>query len=169
MSRELNPELFPELRRSEAAPKPSESHLSEGVSEEDIRLLAGQVEILKRRLKDHESRIEMANTRITDLVNATKSKFERVLGFTQRLDEFTKSSLRDMITKHSQLVSRVNERKLDDTKIQELVDRHNQLVQSFELRMTQMQKIIGEQELQLMSSRAELQEAQREIARMKRL
>ncbi len=58
---------------------------------------------------------------------------------------------------------------MSDAKIQELVDRHNQLVQSFEVRITQMQKVMAEQEMQLMTSRSELKEAQRELARMKRL
>ena len=176
MSRELNPDLFPEVKRVESPP---DSEKGQGwargepsvalAKEEDLRILSGQVELIKRRLKEHESRMETANTRLNDFINAVKGKFDRVSGFAQRLEEFAKSGMNDLNLKQAQVLSKLNERKVSDAKIQELVDRHNQLVQSFELRLTQMQKVIAEQEIQLMSSRAELKEAQRELARIKRL
>lgn len=170
MSRELNPELFPELVRSEPrSPMPSVQVEAANLKTEDWRLLVGQFELLKRKFKEYEARLETTNTRLTDFVNATKAKYERLAGMTQRLEEMAKSSLQDLAAKQSQLMSRVNERKLSDNKVEELVDRHNQLVQNFELRLAQMQKVLGEQEMQLMASRAELKEAQREFARMKRL
>lgn len=170
MSRELNPELFPDLPKPISANPESKggAPLMTG-RDEEWKLLLNQVDFLRRKFKEFESRLELTTSRLNEFANASKLKFERVTGITQRLDEMVKGSLLDMNNKQSQLISKVNERKVGDAKIQELVDRHNQLVQNFELRLSQMQKLISEQEMQLMSSRAELKEAQREIARMKRL
>jgi hypothetical protein len=170
MTRELNPELFPELQKKErpAVAEP-QAGAAAGERNEDFRLLLAQFEMLKRKFKEYEARLETTNTRMNDFVNATKAKYDRLAGMTQRLEEMAKASLQDLANKQSQLMSKVNERKVGDTKIQELVDRHNQLVLNFEQRMAQMQKVVSEQEMQLTVSRAELKEAQREFARMKRL
>ncbi len=168
MSRELNPELFPEMAKpavTEGAP----SAAPMTGRDEEWKLLVSQVEFMRRKFKEFEARLEMTGSRLNEFANASKQKFDRMHGVAQRLDEMVKTGLQDFNTKQSQLISKINERKVGDAKIQELVDRHNQLVQSFELRLGQMQKLISEQEMQLMSSRAELKEAQREIARMKRL
>jgi hypothetical protein len=175
MSRELNPDLFPELQRearsSVSMPDPRlEPHgATSGMREQDWRLLLGQFDLLKRKFKEYESRLETTNTRLSDFINSTKAKYDRLAGMTQRLEEMAKASIQDLSMKQSQLISKVNERKLSDTKVQELVDRHNQLVQNFEQRLNQMSKVIAEQELQLMASRAEIKEAQREFVRLKRL
>jgi hypothetical protein len=173
MSRELNPDLFPELAREARSSAPDsrlEPHGSTSVMrEQDWRLLLGQFDLLKRKFKEYEARLETTNTRLSDFINATKAKYDRLAGMTQRLEEMAKASIQDLAMKQSQLISKVNERRLSDNKVQELVDRHNQLVQSFELRLNQMQKVIAEQELQLMASRAEIKEAQREFVRLKRL
>lgn len=171
MSRELNPDLFPDLPRTSAQ---SEARSSSNMTvmpgrEEEWRLLLSQVDFLRRKFKDFEARLELTGSRLNEFATATKLKFERTTGATQRLDEMVKTGFQDLNGKQSQLISKVNERTIGDAKIQQLVDRHNQLVQSFELRLSQMQKLMSEQEMQLMSSREELKEAQREIARLKRM
>lgn len=138
-------------------------------SDEEWRLIVTQVDFLRRKFKEFDSKLELTNSRLNEFATSTKLKFERVTGTTQRLDEIIKSGLQDLNGKQSQLISKVNERTVGDAKIQQLVDRHNHLIQTFEQRMNQLQKVMNEQEMQLMSSRAELKEAQREIARLKRL
>ncbi len=169
MSRELNPDLFPELNRPVLKPERETDTTVAPVRSEEWRLLVAQVDQIKRKFKEQEAKLEMLNSRVTEVVGASKVKFERLAGVSQRLDEMVRSGLQDLATKQSQMMGRLNERKVGDAKIQELVDRHNQLVQTFEARLVQMQKLISEQEMQLMTSRAELKEAQREIARLKRL
>lgn len=171
MSRELNPSLFPELNRQ---PTPSVEKTMTGsigstVKDEDWKSIVNKVDFMHRKMKEFEAKIEQTSSRLNEFANAAKLKIERLTGATQRLDEIIKSGIQDLNGKQAQLISKVNERKVGDMKIQELVDRHNQLVQSFEVRLNQMQKIISEQEMQLLGSRSEIKEAQREIARMKRL
>lgn len=169
MSRELNPDLFPEVNRPALKPERETDTTVAPVRSEDWRLLVAQVDQLKRKFKEQEAKLELLGSRVTEVAGASKVKFERLAGVSQRIDEMVRTGMQDLATKQSQMMGRLNERKVGDAKIQELVDRHNQLVQSFEARLVQMQKLISEQEMQLMSSRAELKEAQREIARLKRL
>lgn len=171
MSRELNSDFFPESTSKSAlnSTLKESSFVAPSFHEEDFKLLVSQIDFLKKKFKDQENRYETLNTRLTDFTSAIKSKFERLTGVSQRLEEMTKLSLQDLGHKYTQLFSKVNERKVSDAKIQELVDRHNQLIQSFEVRMNQSQKFIAEQEMQLMSLRSELKEAQREMARLKKI
>lgn len=169
MSRELNNDLFPEVKPVEKKTPEQASAALSRARDEQLREVVMQVEQLKRRHKEMEAKVENTNMRLNEFANTTKVKFERLVGITQRLDEMIKSNVQDMVTKQSQMASKLNERKVGDAKIQELVDRHNQLVQSFEVRLLQMQKVVAEQEMQLMSSRSELKEAIREMARLKRV
>jgi hypothetical protein len=169
MSRELNPDLFPD---SQKMARPRDTALpmdSAGASDVALKAMARQFELVKRSVKEMESRLEATNIRLNEFINAVKGRYDRLTGGLQRLEELTKSGLRDLIDRHAQMASRLNDRKVGDAKIQELVDRHNQLVQNFEIRLAQVQKIVGEQEMQLMSSKSELREAQKELVRMKRL
>ena len=87
----------------------------------------------------------------------------------QRQDAQLQANTQDVHNKLAKVVSRLNERLTSDSKIEELMDRQQQVLQGFELRLSQMQKIITEQELMLAAARSELKEAQREITRLKRL
>lgn len=140
-----------------------------GPKDEEFRMMVSQFELLKRKMKEQEARIEMTNSRLTEFVGAAKVRFERLAGMHQRLEELVKANLQDLTNKQAQVISRINERKVGDAKIQELVDRHNQLVQNFELRMSQLQKVVAEQEMQLITSRSELKDATQEIMRLKRI
>lgn len=171
MSRELNPELFPGVKQAEV-PIPVDSRGDTSglpAKQEEWRMMVSQFELMKRKIKETEARVEMTNSRLTEFMGAAKVRFERLAGMNQRLEELVKANLHDLTNKQSQMMSRVNERKVGDAKIQELVDRHNQLVQSFEQRMNQLQKVVAEQEMQLITSRAEIKDATQEIMRLKRI
>jgi hypothetical protein len=63
----------------------------------------------------------------------------------------------------------VNERKVSEGVVKEMVERQSSLIQTFEVRMQQLQRVISEQELQLMNARSELKEALQELSRLKKL
>jgi hypothetical protein len=65
-------------------------------------------------------------------------------------------------------VSRLNERKLSENVVKEMVDRHGQVVQTFETRLQQFQKVMADQEMQLMHARSELKQALLELERLKK-
>jgi DNA repair exonuclease SbcCD ATPase subunit len=167
MARELNRELF-------ATPNATSATASAGrepapVRAEDLRRLVLQVETLNKRLNEVESRVESVGNKANDLVQQNRQRFELVQGHFQRQQEIVQSGLSDVNTKIAQVASRVNERRVADNAIKEMVDRQAQMVQSYEVRLQQMQRVLSEQELQLMNSRAELKGALQELARLKKL
>lgn len=167
MARELNRDLFGSGGYPEETPAPA---VNTGYAKtDDLRIAHLHIEALAKRLKEFESRIEVMNTKVEDLVKQNKQRFERVQGGFSRQSEMVQSGFNDINAKIAQVVSRVNERKVSENAIKEMVDRHAQVVQSFEVRMTQLQRVISEQELQLMNSRNELKEALHELARLKKL
>lgn len=136
---------------------------------EEMRHASLTIEALSRRVKELESRIEQVNSRGEEMVTANKQRFERVQGHFHRHTEMIQGGFSDVNDKLAHLASRVNERKVSENQVKELIDRHQQMVQTFEVRVQQLQKVISEQELQLMNARAEIKEAVREIARLKKL
>ncbi len=179
MSREINKELFgvqgvastfDDRRAStERRPQAPVSSLDVGfeVREEDWRLLTHQVEQLRRRNKELEAKIESNNSRMDDLLKAAKTRIDRVGAATQRLEEMSKIKFQEVTAKISTLAGKVTERKVTDTKIEQMVARYNQSLQSFELRTQQLQKLISEQEMQIHNYKSALNEAQREMALLK--
>ena len=98
----------------------------------------------------------------------SKLRFERIQGHFQRQAEGIQASFRDIHSKVATVAGRINERKMSDGAITDLIQRHQQVVQTFEVRLQQLQKVMSEQELQLMNSRSELKEALKELDRLKR-
>lgn len=167
MSRELNRDLFMEkLKENLEASVPSPPTFAKA---EDARLLSLHIETLQKRMKEFESRLEQSNTRMEELIVGNKQRFERVQGHFHRQTEMLQAGFQDCNEKIAHMASRVNERRIAENAVKELVERHGQVVQAFEVRIQQMQKLISEQEMQLMAARAEIREAVKEIARIKKL
>lgn len=64
--------------------------------------------------------------------------------------------------------SKFNERRNAEDRTQDLIDRHQMLVQNFESRLSQLQKVASEQEFKLKSYQATYDEILREIRNIKR-
>ncbi|NCN40086.1 hypothetical protein GW916_02445 [bacterium] len=170
MSRELNRDLFPSDKDSARKSVQGDTQVDEvAASKEDLRVLSYQIETLWKKVKEMDPRLERTQTRVQELSSSCKLRFERVQSHLQRQAEGTQGQFGDMHAKVAQLLSKVNETRLAENRIQEIVDRHQQVVRSFEARLTQLKKLVSEQELQLSASRAELKDALKEISRLKRL
>lgn len=170
MARELNPDLFG--RRVQNDSEASQSAGPQPISyakADEVRVLHLHVENISKRLKEFESRLESVNTRNEEMLNQNKQRFERVQGHFQRQNDILQNGFKDVHAKMAQVVSRVNERKLEENMVKEMIERHAQMVQGFEVRMAQLQRVISEQELQLISARSELKEALHELTRLKKL
>jgi chromosome segregation ATPase len=97
--------------------------------------------------------------------DSDKNRIEKMQAHLQRQFEVVQAAYREMQTAVAQLSTNVG--RGAEQAINEVVERQRQMSQSFELRMGQVQKIISEQEIQLMNSRAELKDTLREISRLK--
>jgi chromosome segregation ATPase len=168
MARELNRELFGASRANETLAGENNSPVAFAKAEE-VRVLHMHIENLSKRLKEFESRLETMYTKTDELTKTNKQRFERVQGHFQSQGERIQAGFNDVNSKIAQVVSRVNERKVSEGVVKEMVERQSSLIQTFEVRMQQLQRVISEQELQLMNARSELKEALQELSRLKKL
>ncbi len=101
------------------------------------------------------------------------SRFERnqnsIAQHEQHIGQIQQMGVREMQQKISDLQVRFGERKSIDMKIQEMVDRHNNVIHNFEVRLGQVQRLVAEKEAQFVAAQTALNDAKMEISRLKRL
>lgn len=169
MARELNRELFGNRTQDTRESGPATPSAPPAYAKvDDVRMLSLHIEALNKRMKEFESRLETMHTKLEDMLKVNKQRFERVQGHFQNQGEVVKNAFSDINTKIAQVASRVNERKVADGVVKEMVDRSTQVVQGFEIRLQQLQRVISEQELQLTNARAQLKDALQELTRLKK-
>lgn len=163
-TRELNPALFGEKSES--------SKVLDGTTQSQLPHL------MQTEQKVNEMKLQMAamaehvgklTEQFTEFVKSSQLKFERIQQYLQKLEQNDHQIVSESTQKFSQINTRLGERKSTDNKIHEMVDRHNSVLKSFEMRLTQMQKLIMEKEAQLLTAQAALNETKMEISRLKRL
>ena len=123
----------------------------------------------RAELKKIEERFEVVNDRVTEMIKTSTLKGEKVSQRVAQAEGRIETLAQEIRSKYAQLSGRVTERNLMETEVQSMLDRHNQVVRNFENRMTQMQRLIENQQMLLMNSQAALEEARRELARLKRV
>ena len=165
MARELNRDLF---GARPAAPETT-AQAQATIAAEQQRALFLHVEAMSKKLREYDARLETTNIKLEDVTKQTKQRFERVQGHFKSQDEMIKHGFMDCHHKVAQVISRVNERKVADNVVKDMVERHTSIVQSFEVRLNQLQRVISDQEMQLMSARAELKDALQTLTRLKKL
>lgn len=166
MARELNRELFGSGK--ETTGEMSGTQTPAYAKADEVRVLHLHIESVSRRMKEFESRVEVMHTKVEELTTQSRARFERVQSHFKGQTEMLQNALSDVHGKIAQVVSRMNERKLSENVVKEMVDRHTNVVQTFEVRLQQMQKVMSEQEMQLMHARSELKQALHELARLKK-
>ncbi len=165
MARELQSDIFGDLKPAiDPAPRlpwQTEPPVPTFMTEQDWRSMLTTVDQLRKKVSELESVQSQMQTRQNELVHATKVRIERIMGSCQRMDEVVKGFISDTSDKLQLMTVRLGERKLADHKVQDLVDRHASMLQTYEVRLQSLQKILNEQEMQLMNARSFLQEAAR--------
>lgn len=167
MSKELNPELFGEKK----AVKNSTLDSVATLTSHNTNFLATDRQIFELKAQN-QALVEQLNKivgTVNDLIKNSNVKFDRHQQLLSRLEQSHNGFAVEAGQKISQLAAKVNERKGLDMKVQEMVDRHNNVIKSFEVRMNHLQKLLAEKEAQVLSSQAALNECKMEIARLKRL
>lgn len=166
MARELNRELFGPSKDSSV--DSGASQVTAYAKADEVRILHLHIESVSRRMKEFESRVEIMHTKVEELTTQSRARFERVQSHFKGQTEMLQNALSDVHGKIAQVVSRMNERKLSENVVKEMVDRHTNVVQAFEVRLQQLQKVMSEQEMQLMHARSELKQALHELSRLKK-
>jgi hypothetical protein len=128
-----------------------------------------ELKALKIKAREYEARIVELESKLNDQIKATTQRTERVSQRLVQLETMIGQKVEELNLKVAHILGKVHERRLTETKIEEMVDRHNNLVRSFETRMAQLTRALSEREIQLMNLSAVNEEARRELARLKRL
>lgn len=166
MNKELNPELFGEKK---AVKTPAlESPLGMGTTGNNYLNTDRQIFELRAQNQALADQLNKVVATVNELIKSTNMKFEKTTSQLNRLEQSHNGLATEAGQKITQLAQRVNERKSLDLKVQEMVDRHNNVIKSFEVRMNHLQKLLAEKEAQMIASQAALNEAKMEIARLKR-
>ncbi len=167
MQKELNPELFGEKK----SPLPARREpLVPPAPSADPAYLNTDRQIFE--LKSQILNINEQLSKISQAMNeANKNGSARMERFQQGLSRL-EASHNGLAIEAGQKIQQINhklvERKTLDMKIQEMVDRHNNVIKSFEVRLNHMQRLLAEKEAQTSAAYASLNEAKMEIARLKR-
>lgn len=165
MHKELNPDLFGERR-----PARTEPTTAAAVAETATFLnLDRQVMDIRQVMSNLGEELKRQGAQLQEFVKASHLKMERLQQQMMRLEQNHNGLVQESGHKLTQMGLRLTERKSLDQKIQEMVDRHTNVIKSFEVRMNHLQKLLSEKEAQVVGAQAALNEAKMEIARLKRL
>ncbi len=135
----------------------------------DMRVLEAQVLQIKAMLAQFDRRLDQMAAQVNELNRDSQSKLDRYGQQMLRLEDGIQRLTTDTSNRLASLAGRVNERKVSDSKLQDLIDRHNLLVRNFENRLSSLQKLAGDQEQALLSAFAALEDARADLARLKRM
>lgn len=170
MQKELNPELFGEKKTAKNSCINSIDGSSSALGSNNSYLNTDrQIFELKAQNQMLTEQINKIVGTVNELIKSSNSKFDRQQALLTRLEQSHNGLALEAGQKINQLSQKVNERKSLDLKVQEMVDRHNNVIKSFEVRMNHLQKLLAEKEAQMIASQAALNETKMEIARLKRI
>ncbi len=135
----------------------------------DLKVVEAQVQQIKAVLQQYERRLDQLSARQNEISRDSQSRLDRFEQQMIRLEDGISRLTTDTSQRLASLAGRVNERKVTDSKVQELMDRHNLMLRNFENRLSSMQKLASDQEQALLSAFAALEDARAELSRLKRL
>jgi chromosome segregation ATPase len=187
MHRELNSELFGVKTLHEEAPLGVSLGLNNPKTQEtfglqttsgnripapvalEMKSLEAQILQLRMQVQATDKKNEQLMSQMQELVRAANSRFDRAGQAINRLESSANTQIQELSAKYAGVASKVNERKVQEVKVQEMIDRHNSIVRAFENRLTHMQRVMTEQEMQLHNYAAALEEARQDLARLKQM
>lgn len=171
MQKELNPNLFQfQTQHSKGQIDFVEAKAATVIapSQPSAAAIAIQSEYHKQLLALQEQVEKLSHTFVESQKN-TQLKIDRCQYQVGRLENQQNQSSAEVNAKIHHLSQRNMERQNIDIKVQEMIDRHNSVVKTFEVRLNQLQKLLAEKEAQYRAVQASLSEAKMEIMRLKRL
>jgi chromosome segregation ATPase len=182
MQKELNPDLFPTgsntSNQGNHKNKVSSSDFSAENREPLRQRLENKIQIqetdekfaeVRLQIKLMQEKLASVVGQVNEFIKSSQAKTDRQQAHLKSIDTQHQAHTQDLQAKLTHVHHRLNERKNMEQKIQELIDRHNAVLRSYEVRMTHMQRLISEKESQYLQSQAQLNELKMEISRLKRI
>lgn len=168
MQKELNPDLFGEIStvKSRLVENGSDSAFRTAALSRDVdEKMAG----LRQEMKQMFDNMNRFAGQVSEALKNHQECIENLHQQVTRTEQQEQSRNQEVSQKWGQLHQKLGDRAVLDQKMQEMIDRHNSVLKSYELRLSQLQKLIAEREQQIAATRATLTEAKLEIAKLKRL
>ena len=161
MQKELNPELFGETT--------AKSRVFEAPAANHINVLEHKILDTRNQIQQLAENMNKVVSQINEFIKGSQAKFDRIQQSLQKLEQNDQVVHNDANQKIAAMSTRLGERKSMDYKIQEMIDRHNSVLRSYEVRLGQLQKLLSEKEAQMIATQSALNETRMEIARLKRM
>lgn len=168
MQKELNLDLFNEQTRNLDMVSFQPLNM-QGENEPEFLNNDKKISELKKANHELQESMHQMKTQFAEYIKAAHLKMEKLTSQIQRLEQNHNGLAHEANQKITQLIHKVSERRIVDSKIEEMVDRHNNLLKTYEVRLNHLQRLISEKESQQLQTQAALNEAKMEIARLKRL
>lgn len=176
MQRELNPALFGQMQNDAGTDLSAQTQMKNRVLEPSRAQHLGsliqiehQIAEMKNQMRAMQENMNKMVQYMNENLKTLNTKSDLLNKNVSKLEQQDQMIVQEASQKILQMHSRLAERKSLDVKIQEMVDRQNTILRSYEARMNQMQKILSDKDAQLIQMQAALQETKVEIARLKRL
>lgn len=171
MQKELNPQLFGD-RSTKASIEPAPVDALRATPRADTEMatflnLDRQVLDVRTQISQMGEELRKSMAQTQEFMKSSHLRVERLQQQVQRLEQSHNGLVQDSSQKIAQMAQRLSERKNLDQKIQEMVDRHTQVIKSFEVRMNHLQRLLSEKEAQLVTAQSAINEARMELARLK--
>jgi chromosome segregation ATPase len=163
--RELNPNLFESTPRPEGWTEPGNKALVKS----DNPTLDRVIIEMRVQMKALEKMVVETKASNDDHQKLNHMRLEKMAQHAKALENVQTSSLKDIHERLATAITRLNERRTTDAKIEEMLDRHNQIIQGFEMKLRTLQKTLADRESQILKTMALLEDARAEIMRLKRL
>jgi chromosome segregation ATPase len=165
MQKELNPELF-----GTGVAAQSRYHENEPLSAQRQTLqLEEKIAEIRAQVKFALDQMAALVGQVNEYIKSSQVRFDRIHTSMKQLENNEKADYSEVGQRLSHVHQRLNERKSMDAKVQEMIDRHNGVLRSYEVRMNHLQKLLAEKDAQVVSAQTAINEAKMEISRLKRL
>ena len=114
-------------------------------------------------------RIDRARFEAQEWVRSLSVRLEKTLQRTNSVEDRMKQISAELHERITYVAARIKDKNGSDMKIEALIERHNQIVQSFELRLSQAQRLVENQAIQLSKQQELIDDARRQIEKLKKL
>ncbi len=161
MQKELNPDLFGETS--------NKSRVYENHNQSQVNYLDQKVLETRTQMRSLGDQLQKIVGQMNEFIKSTQGRFEKTNQQILRLEQNDQTILKDLSQRISSVHSRFSDKTNMEYKIQEMMDKHQSILRSYELKLQQIQKILNEREAQLISTQALLSETKMELARLKRI
>jgi len=165
MQKELNPELFGTGVAGNSRYREDETK----TTQRQTLQLEEKIAEIRAQVKFSMDQMAALVAQVNEYIKSSHGKFERLQASLKTLEGAEKTNYSEVGQRLSHVHQRLNERKSWDAKVQEMIDRQNGVLRSYEVRMNHLQRLMQEKDAQLVSAQSALNEAKMEISRLKRL